>query len=189
MKTLSFTSQIGAGAALSVAAAAISTVMQPLLGTSDGLRLTLLVISLGYLLFLLQRTAPRFGISIVASAWILNALLLLLFNPPLVIWLLDQVALLWLVRAALRYQQIIPVLIDAALNLLALCAGLSALWYSQSLLLAVWSYFLVLAFCVWIPARQPRTPAALADNAFEQAQSSAEAAIRRLQKNPPSILR
>ena len=184
MKPFTFGANVMAALALSLTAVVVKTALMPLLGMADAARVMLLVLSLGYLFFLLQRLSPRFGLALIAASWIAQACLLLLFNPSWLVWLLSQVSVLWLMRCALRYQHLSQWLADAVLNGLALCAGISVQLYSHSLGMSVWSYFLVLALITFIPVHGSVAVGTDAATSFHQSRRSAENALRRLQKNP-----
>ncbi len=186
MKRFSFAANVMAALVLSTLGVVVSTTLQPWIGKDDAGRLMVLVLSLGYLVFLLHQCRPRYGLSIVASGWVVCALALLLFNPPLLVWMLVLAGALWLLRSALRYQRLFRMALDGALNLFAAGCAFNVLLFTHSLWLSLWSYFLALAFTAAIPAR---TTSQIADqsapDAYEQARSSAESALRRLQKNAP----
>ena len=183
MKAFSFVHNVVAGLALSTIGVVVFSVTQALFGSTDASRLVLLVISLGYVLFLLQQLTPRFGISIVVSGWLVSALALLLFNPPLLVWLSVLTGLTWLIRSALRYQRLYQVALDGVLNGFALCCGISVMLLTHSLWLSLWSYFLAMAFSSALASRpSPSRPVIDTVQRFQQAHSSAEDALRRLQK-------
>lgn len=185
MNRFTFFRQVVTGLLLSIIGSVLMMVLTPVLGSQDASRVVLLILSFGYVLMLLQHLAPRVGITMVVSGWLLTAALLLLFNPPLLVWVVVCSALLWLVRSGLRYQRLYPFTLDALLTLFALCCGIAALLYSQRVGLALWSYFLVLAFSAAIPARpsSPR-PSGSTTDVFTQAETNAQRALRQLQKLP-----
>ena len=184
MNRFSFFRNIAAALVLSSAGAALHVVLQILLGPADALRIALLVTALGYLAFLLHQLRPPFGVALTIAGGILLALLLLVVNPSLPLWLCVLPGALWLLRCALRYGSLAHCALDAVINGVAWCVGISVVLHTHSLWLGLWSYFLTLAFCVVVPARQSaNTPTLNALSAFQLARSSAERALLRLQKN------
>lgn len=188
MKGFSFFSSVMVALLLSTLGVVVITALQPWIGRGDASRLMLLLVSLGYLGFLLHQCRPRFGLSLMIGGWLLCAALLVLFNPPLMMWLAVLVAILWLVRSALRYQQLYQAGLDGLLNLFATGCAISILLFTHSLWLSLWSYFLSLAFSAAIPARPlKRSNSEPVTDAFEEAKACAESALRRLQKKPTQL--
>jgi hypothetical protein len=184
MNTFSFSRNIVAALVLSTLAAAMHGALQPFIGSAEALRVALLVTAFGYLAFLLQQLRPPFGMVLILAGTLLLSFALLAFNPPLLVWLGVMLALLWLVRCVLRYQHLTHCMLDALINGLAVCVGLSVVLHTHSLWLGAWSYFLALAFCALLPSRQQASSASSSYfSSFQQARSSAESALRRLQKN------
>lgn len=184
MNAFSFFRNVVAALVLSTVASAVHGALQPFVGSADALRVSLLITVLGYLAFLLQQLRPPFGMVLILAGALLTSFALLLFNPPLLVWLGMLAAMLWLVRCVLRYQHLTHCALDALINALAGCVGLSVLLHTHSLWLGVWSYFLALAFCALLPSRQQAsTESHSYFSSFQQARSSAESALRRLQKN------
>lgn len=184
MRGFSFSANVVAALLLSTLGVVLSTVLQPWIGHADASRVMLLLLSLGYLAFLLHQCRPRYGLSLVICSWLLCAMLLLLFNPPLLLWLAMLAGALWLLRSALRYQHLYQVGLDALLNVFAGACACSVLLFTHSLWLSLWSYFLCLAFSAAIPARPaPHPITEPASQTYDDALASAQSALRRLQKN------
>lgn len=183
MNRFSFFSNVVAALVLASVGAALHASLQPLAGSGVALRIMLIACASGYLAFLLHQLRPRFGITLMITGWLLLMLLLLLINPPLLLWLPALAGTLWLMRCVLRYQNVLHAALDGLLNGVAGCVGFSVVMYTHSLWLGIWSYLLTLAFCVAIPARQPpRESITHIQSDFNQAQASAERALKRLQQ-------
>lgn len=184
MNNFSFFRNVIAALVLSTVAAAVYGALQPFADSPDALRAALLITALGYLAFLLRQLQPPFGMILILAGALLTSIAMLLFNPPLLVWFGVLSAQLWLVRCVLRYQHLTHCVLDALINGLAGCVGLSVLLHTHSVWLGSWSYFLALAFCTLLPSRQQSVSAVTPDaSGFEQAHSSAESALYRLQKN------
>jgi hypothetical protein len=127
---------------------------------------------------------PRHSGHVVAAlAWLTLAGLLLIFNPPLTLWLLLPTGFIWLLRSLRRYDSLIPAGGDALLSGFALAAAIATAQHTHSLFLSLWSYFLVQALAAFIPVRNVATPAASGrtrDTDFDSSYRNAETALRRL---------
>jgi hypothetical protein len=166
--------------AASVAGSVLHTTSAALLGGSDPWLLVALL-ALGYVLYLLRRAPARAGRVTALAAWAGAAALLWLSAPSLALFVLLQVGMIWLLRSLFFHAGPLAALGDLGLSALALGSGLWAFLHTGSLLLALWSFFLVQALFVALPqgaTRRPDpTPAA---DRFELAHRAAEAAVRRL---------
>lgn len=176
----------GAGLALVLSAvgAVAFKVFAPLVGAGPGLKLLVLALGLVYLLTLLARHRARVGRLAGAAAWLVSAMLLWVLDPALWVWLLAQSSLVWLLRCLYAHDNLLAALLDAALNGFALAAALATALHTGSLFLCLWSFFLVQALYVLIPARGSAAAGPAADTAFDQAERAARAALRRLATQP-----
>lgn len=185
MKLPAFWRSVGLALVLSTIGAIAFKLFAPLVGTGPGLKLLVLVLGLVYLLTLLARHHhARVGRLAGSAAWLVSALLLWILDPVLWVWLVAQSSLVWLLRCLYAHDSLLAALLDAALNGLALAAALATAVHSGSLFLCLWSFFLVQALYVLIPARGSAAAGPAADNAFDQAERAARAALRRLATQP-----
>jgi hypothetical protein len=184
LKLTGYGGAIVLGLGLSVVAVALLNVAALWLGTTLALKLILVLLSALYLTALLVSHGVRFGASLVVLAWLLLSAALLLVNPALSAWLIGYVALAWLVRSSKRYQKMWLVICDGLLALVALCAAVSAFWYSQSLFLSFWTFFLLQALVYWLPgqALNPLLSRNHSNNRFQQARHSAQQALARINR-------
>jgi hypothetical protein len=176
-----FLEGVGVALAASLSGAAAYTALS---AAADGgmLRPVIAGFALAYLVYLLARTPIRVGRVTAFIAWCLSAVGLWLAAPPLALYLLLHVGMLWLIRALFFHASLVSALADLALGLLALAAGIWALVQTGSLLLGIWCFFLVQAGFVAIPpgstaGRHGREPSH--EDAFEHAHRIAEAALRK----------
>jgi hypothetical protein len=181
MNARGFWPEVGIALLLSIAGAAGYLVLQPLFGVAGASRLLLLGVASGYLLALLWRHAGGPGRVLAVAAWMAASLALLLFDPPLVVWLLTGVGGIWLLRGLLRRRRPLALLFDATLCAGATLAALATLQHSRSLLLALWVFFLLQALNVFIDRRgSGDADRASPAQQFDAARRTAEAALRRL---------
>lgn len=181
MKPLSFWRGVALAALISVVGALLGTLLTPVLGTALTLRLIVLLAAGSYLLALLAHGEGRSGRVLALLGWLLMAGLLLVFNPTLLVWLLLQTLYLWLVRSLRSYQSLIPAAADALLSGVALAAAIVAALQSRSLLVSLWSYFLVQALTAFLLRQQaPATAQRANATDFDSAHRAAELALRRM---------
>ena len=105
--------------------------------------------------------------------------------PDPLLYLLLHLSLLWVVRVLYHQPGPLAAMLDLALNLSALMAGFWAFTHSDSVFLGAWTFFLVQALYVGIPAftgrrLQERGSGTDPTDEFQQAYRSAETALRKL---------
>lgn len=185
MKTLSLWRGIGIAVVISVVGWVLHSVLAGVLGSALSVRLCVLVAALIYLLALLAHGPRHSGRAVAAIAWLALSGLLIVFNPPLTLWLLLQTGFIWLLRSLQRYDSLIPAGADALLSGFALAAAIATAQHTHSLPLCLWSYFLIQALVVFIPTRAVVAAVAGAGSDageadFDASFRNAEAALRRL---------
>jgi len=179
MKTLSFWRGVLLAALISVVCAVVHLVLSKAMGGSSSLRLCVLGAALIYVWALLALTPKRSGRLLAAVFWLVLAMALIAFNPPLLVWLLLQTGFIWLLRALQSYDSLIPAISDALLSGFALAAAIATALHTHSLFLALWSFFLVQALVAFIPVRA-NSAAAPGESDFETSYRNAQIALRRL---------
>ena len=183
MSRPSFWREVGVALALSIAGAVAYHAIAVFIGSALALRLVVAGLGIVYAVALLRGTRARVGRLLAIAAWLALDVAFFVFDPPLLLWLLAQAFAIWLLRCWCCYASFIAALVDGALGLFAVAAAMVAATHSHSVFLALWSFFLVQALFALIPdTLQPRLAAAHTDeeDRFDQAQRSAEAALRRL---------
>ena len=185
MNAPGFWRQVGFGLLLSVVGGVLYTALRPFLGSDLVLRGLVIGISAGYLALLMHALRARIGVVVTLASWLLITAVLFALNPSLWVWLLVQALLIWLLRCLYRYDSLASAIADAALSGFALTTALATASYTHSLFLTLWSWFLIQALFVFIPASRTTTttsaaPTPASDDAFGQAHRTAEAALRRL---------
>ncbi|HEX6993989.1 MAG TPA: hypothetical protein VF339_07555 [Gammaproteobacteria bacterium] len=173
---------VGVALAWSVGGAALLSTLPALVGASAAIRIVVAVLGLAYVLYVLADSAERTGRTTTVVVWAAVAAAAWITNPPLGVYVLLHVALIWLVRALYRYSSTLSALADLTLTALAAAFAVWTAARTGSAWLALWCFFLVQAFHVWLPeklgGRAPRDPRG--ENDFERARHAAEAALRRL---------
>jgi hypothetical protein len=169
------------GASLSTSL--LYSLLSPYLPTESLLRLLIAALALGYVLYLLRRSPIRLGQVVSLLLWLGSAALCWLMAPPLTLYLMVHIGLIWLIRSLYFYRSLIASLADLGLGALGLAATLWAIAQTSSLFLAIWCFFLVQALFVFIPKTLKQKSAPPPENPlrFEQARQRAERALRSLQ--------
>jgi len=166
-------------------ASVLFTVLGPVFGGAAVLRLLIAASSLAYVIYLLGRSRERVGRVTTFAAWAVVALALWWFEPPLLLYVLIHVGLIWLVRSLYFHASVLSALADLGLNGLGIVVGIWATLQAGSLFLSLWCFFLVQALFVGIPkqiGRKPpdRQPGPDDEDHFQHAYRAAEGALRKL---------
>ena len=161
------------------------TVMPAIVGLDVTLRLMIVALGLGYMLYLLRRSSERTGRVVTLTIWLLISGIAWFVVADLLIYLALHLGMIWLVRTLYHQPGPLAALLDLGLNLLALVAAVWAFMHAGSVFLGIWSFFLVQALFVAIPAADGRRAQTNGDaqtqpDRFQQAHRSAEAALRKL---------
>ena len=173
------------GVAVALLASLVGTILFTALSWlyPDGsiIRLLIAFTAFGYLLYLLMRSEIRTGRIIVVTAWTLTAAIIWLLAPPLTLYLIVHVGLIWLIRSLYFHNGFLSALADLALNGFSLAAAIWAMLQTESLMLSIWCFFLSQSLFVAIPS-QWKTQAVdqHTDERFSHAHAAAEAALRKL---------
>lgn len=174
------------GALLALIAAVAGTlaygVFYLVLPGAVALRLIVVVLGLGYMLYLIGRSHERVGRVIAVTLWLSTAGLLWVVSPPLSFYLAIHLAMLWMIRSLYFHQGLLAALADLGLTGLSLIAALGAYLNTGSLFLSLWCLFLVQALFVFIPSRAnaPGTDTNDDEETFGRAHRAAERAVNRL---------
>lgn len=168
----------------SVVGTALFSVLTTMFDGGGVLRLLIAGISLGYVLYLLSRSRARVGRITAVGLWAIVAALSWYSSPPLLLYLLVHMGLVWLIRSLYFYSSVLSALGDLGLTGLSLAAGIWAVTQTGSLFLSIWCFFLVQALFVGIPTRVKGTtgqihPEQDHEDRFERAHSAAQAALRK----------
>jgi len=163
---------------LSAIGAAAFWLLAPFTGNPIAIRLVLLMVASATLLDVLLQRSDRAGRLLVAASWLAISAGLLVFNPPLWLWLGLLAAFPWLLRNLGSHARPLPALLDAAVVLIAAAVGVVTLRHSGSVGLALWSFLLLQALAASLSATV-LTPVAPTDR-FTTAQRNAEAALQRM---------
>lgn len=181
MKPLSFWRGVGTAALLSVVGSVLASALGGLLGGALALRLGLLCAAGIYVLVLLAHGPVRNGRVLAGLTWLALSTLLVVFNPPLLLWLLLLTTAFWLLRSLRNYSSLIPAAADGLLSAFALAAAVVTANHTHSLLLSLWSYFVLQALTAFLPRSAAPSPAAANTECdFDTSYRNAEAALRRL---------
>jgi len=185
MKSPGFLQGVGLALVVSLSGSALFALFTQVTSTDHALRLVIALAATAYLLFLLWGSGARVGRVSTVLAWGAISGLTWILHPGLLPYLLIHSGMLWLVRCLYFYRSLLAALLDMGLQGLSFAAAVWALQQTGSLLLCLWSFFLVQALFVAIPPVGFRPVQAALDrtagkSGFQRAHRSAEAALRRL---------
>jgi hypothetical protein len=185
MKRPTFFEGVGVALAASVSGGILFTVLGSVFAGGWLLRLLVAAIAFAYVIYLLRRSRERIGRVVVIAGWLVAAAAGWWLQPPLVLYLLLHIGLIWLIRSLYFYGSLFSSLADLGLSGLGLAAAVWAANHTGSLLLGLWCFFLVQALFAAIP-RDLRHKAggehAVRDSEdhFQHAHRVAQAALRKL---------
>ncbi len=185
MKRPGFLQGVGVALLAALLGEVLFVALSPLLGSVTALYLVIASASFFYILYLLRHSGIRLGRITTLLAWLSITVATAWAGPPLMLYVLIHVAMIWLVRSLYFYSSLLPALADLGLNAVAVAAVVWATVQSGSLLLALWCFFLLQAMFVAIPrnmnksSSQARGEEAEPDR-FAQAHRTAQSALRKL---------
>ena len=172
---------------LSLSVSPLVVFVQLAIGSLLAWKIGAMAVAYAYICYLLARSGRRSGrvtLGLLALTVLLVSLVLHLRFPTL---LLLCVALIWVIRSFAYSRSLVSAVLQGGVCVLGCGAALMMYGHSGSLALALWSFFLVQAAFVFIPAqcmRRPATPSTTtlgsAPDDFGRAYHAAEQALERL---------
>ncbi len=184
-KTPTFLGGAAIAFVLAAAGAALFAATTPWLAASFAIRAIAIAAGGAYVLYLLSRSEERTGRVATVTLWCVATALAAVFTSSLPLFLICQVASIWLIRSLYFHNSILAALADLGIGGLALAFAVWAAKSSGSVFLSIWCFFLVQALFVALPAniRAKARCDEAPDQPFKRAERSATAAIRRLAAN------
>lgn len=185
MKKPTFFQGVVVAAVLAFAASIVIGALTPFIGVGTVIRFVIPMVSLAYILYLLRSSSERVGRITTLTLWSALAITTWWVGPPLPFYVLVHVGAVWLVRSLYFYAGVFPALIDLGLSAMSVSAFAWAISRTGSVFLAAWSFFLVQALFVAIPAsiarKKTTTQASVTDNeSFNRARRQADQALQQL---------
>lgn len=167
----------------SVFGAALFSALGTVFAGGAVLRLLIAGIGLAYVVYLLARSGERVGRVTVLTVWLVLAGATWFVAPPLPLYLVAHIGMIWLIRSLYFHASALSALADLGLTGLSLAAAVWAGIHSQSVFLSIWCFFLAQALFVVLPVSWCRSWNAASDtrgeDRFECAHRVAETALRR----------
>lgn len=145
MKNVNFLNGVIVALILAAAGSVLFSALTPLFDGALVLRCIVSLLTLAYLLYLLSLSSVRVGRLAVftLSAGVIAASLY--WQPPLVLYSLAHVGLIWLVRCCYFHNSLVGALADLGFCALAFAVAVWAAGRSGTLFLMLWSFFLIQA--------------------------------------------
>ncbi|MET0066243.1 MAG: hypothetical protein ABW076_07845 [Candidatus Thiodiazotropha sp.] len=189
MKRPSFSEGVGVSLIASLLGGAVFPLLTLWLAGGFALRGLITLLGLFYLLYLLRRSGRKPGRVLALTLWLLISPLCALLGVSLWGDLSIHLALLWLVRAGLFHNRLYTALLDLGLVVFGLAAALWGSSATGTLVVGLWSFFLVQALFVFIPHAAADSAGATPPEAgdcerFDRAYRAAEYALQRLSRYP-----
>jgi hypothetical protein len=175
-----FWRELGIAFAISVTGAVGFHLANALLGPWIALRLLVAGAGAAFALGCLAAAPTRVGRVAAAMLFVALDIALAVFHAPLWMWAATQVFALWLLRCSYFHRSAFTALGDLVVATCAIAAAWTALLHNGSAFLALWTFGLVQALYVFIPATIATVTPATPINRFDQAQRTAQAALRRM---------
>jgi hypothetical protein len=172
-------------AVLAFAISVVIGALTPFVGVGSVTRFVIPLSALAYLLYLLRSSSERVGRITILSIWSALAITTWWVGPPLPFYVLVHVGAVWLVRSLYFYSGVFPALMDLGLSTMSVSAFIWAISRTGSVFLATWSFFLVQALFVAIPAsisrkKSDQGPCVTSNETFDCARRQADKALQQL---------
>jgi hypothetical protein len=172
-------SLVGAAVALSLSFAMPGSIVVRLIVA--GLGLTLVLRAIG-------RSSEKTGRVVTVVVWLAVAAGITVVDVGLPVYVAVHLGLVWLARSLFCCSRLIEAGLDLGLTLLAISFGILAAVRTESVFLATWCFFLVLAFQASIPRVAARMtapagrelPAGDPNRGFAEAFKAADEALHRI---------
>lgn len=172
------------GLGISVVSAVFFMGMISLLPGGFVFRILITLISLFYIIYLFSRHSEKTGKITISLGWVIISVLNHVLTDSTLLFITIHISMIWLVRSLYFYNSLWSSALDFALSFLALLASVLTWDHTSSLLLSIWSFFLVQSLFVFIPkqlnTRTSKTTPKTIHHSFEQACQQAQIALQRL---------
>jgi len=172
---------------LSLSVSPLVVFVQLALGSLLAWKMAVMVMAYTYICYLLARSERRSGRMTLGLLALTVLLASLVFNLRFATLLLLCVTLMWGIRSFAYSRSLVSAVLQGGVCVLGCGAALMVYGHSGSLALAIWSFFLVQAAFVLIPAQFMRRAATStgetlgsAPDGFGRAYHAAEQALERL---------
>ena len=176
------------GLVLSIVGAAVGSALAFVLPDADAMRVTVAGLAFAYLIHILGASREKTGRIAAGLFWAAMTLAMWYWQPGIAIHVLVQVAFLWLARSLYLHGRFVEAMLDLVLAALAVSFGVWAGLRTGSLVLAAWSFFLIQALHVMVPAlaerwlesQPPASDSHSGNRSFAEALAAGEEALRRI---------
>jgi hypothetical protein len=185
MKTPSFLEGVVVAFVASVAGAAWLWTLAMFVPPGIACKLVIATLAFGYLLYLLRRSGTTQGRTVAVSVWLGVATISWLLPVSMITYLLIHTVILCLLRSLYFHSRLTTTLGDLVLTTLSVSTALWAAYWTGSMLLSLWCFFVTQAAFVAIPGVNARTDTRGsssndASDVFARAHRAADSALRKL---------
>ena len=182
MSRPTFLRQVVVALALSFVGSVLFVSVKQITSPHAALQGIISLVALCYSGYLLAGCSVTTGRVTVAATWFTVAAACWFGNLSTGAFVLIHISMIWVIRSLFYHSSPITALLDFILTGLSFAAAVWAMLQSESLFLSLWSFFLVQALFVFIPASLEPLAANnhLHDQQFQSAYRTAEAALGKL---------
>lgn len=183
IKHPSFVEGVGVAVVASILGAVLYSVFVLIFSIGIGARLMVAFVFTAYIVYLLWRSPTKRGRMTALLLWGATLFITWFIYPSFIVYLIVHMGAVWLIRSLAFYKSITPALLDSLLVMLSLAVTVWAYLSSHSVLLSLWSLFLVQALFSFLPMQLGRKDESMVghhDEQFMQAYQNAETAVRKL---------
>ncbi len=188
----SFYPHIWWGLLFSVSGALIAYVGTPILGGLFALKLSAALTGSTYVCWLTSRLNGKPGAISITLILAVTLFIGMLLNATFLYLASAGLLSLWFVRSFRRYRSFLGYALDFVVLGMSLLASAAAYFYTGSVFLALWCFFLVNGFYVFIPIQalpwqrtETRQQGDLTSQ-YDEAETSARQALNQLLRQPPT---
>jgi len=104
MKRPTFLEGVGVALAASLTGSILFSALSPTMQNLPLLKLLIAGLGLAYTLYLFRRSRERLGRLVTGTVWLFSAAVIWLLDPPLTLYLLLHIGLIWLIRSLYLQQ-------------------------------------------------------------------------------------
>jgi hypothetical protein len=183
-----FLGEAAVGFVVSLVAAAVALTLSFAIPGSIVVRLIVAGLGLTLVLRAIGRSSEKTGRVVTVVVWLAVAAGISVVDVGLPTYIAVHLGLVWLARSLFSCSRLIEAGLDLGLTLLAISFGILAAVRTESVFLATWCFFLVLAFQASIPRVAARMtapaerelPAGDPNRGFAEAFKAADEALHRI---------
>ena len=144
------------------------------IASANQIYLTASLLSLFYILYLIIRSKEKTGRITALTIWIVITFSSWFTAVPFSLFIIVQLAIVWMLRSLYFYSSIFSSIADLFLTSISISVALWAGFHSGTLFLALWSLFLMQSLFVFIPTSLNKKTKPIIESVFYNENSSSD---------------